>query len=198
MSNVVSIARSYIGKVKYVFGAQNPDGGKSDCSGFTMVVFKKAGYDIPRTTGGVWTSTKLKNVAKSDLQAGDLILFKNTYNSGYKDGVSHIGIYTGNGKFIHCGSAGVREDSLSKQYWINHYLGAKRVSGASSGTSDGVTDSASTESENKLSLASKWGLEWWGDIVVVIVSMILILTGIVMLVMGVKGTVVDKVIKEVA
>lgn len=189
MSNVVDIARSYIGKVKYVFGAQDPDGGKSDCSGFTMTVFKKAGYTIPRTTGGVWTDDSLENVSKDQLQSGDLILFKNTYSSGYKDGVSHIGIYTGNGMFVHCGTDGVREESLNTTYWINHYLGAKRVSGASNGMIDSITNSSSSK-------LSSIGLEWWGDIVVVVLCLLLMLTGVTMLVLGVKGT-ANNVIKEV-
>ena len=190
MSDVVSIARSYIGKVKYVFGAKDPDNGKSDCSGFTQVVFAKAGYKIAGYTEGVWTDNNLENVAKSDLQAGDLVLFKNTYDSGYKDGVSHIGIYSGNGNFIHCGSDGVHEESLNTTYWINHYLGAKRVSGATN--SDTETDTSSTRSK-----ISVMGLEWWGDVVVVLLSILLILGGAVLLVLGVKGTVIDKVITEV-
>ena len=191
MSDVVSIARNYIGKVKYVFGASDPDNGKSDCSGFTHIVFKKAGYTIPRTTGGVWDSNYEK-ISKESLQAGDLVLFKDTYSSGYTDGVSHIGIYSGNGMFIHCGSDGVHEESLYTQYWTNHYLGAMRVSGASSGVSDGVMGS-----NVSTSLGSKLGLEWWGDVVVVILSVLLILGGITMLVLGVKGS-FNKVIKEVA
>lgn len=191
MDNVVSIARSYIGKVKYVFGAKNPDEGKSDCSGFTQHVFKKAGYNIAGYTEGVWTDENLANVSKQDLQIGDLVLFKNTYDSGYKDGVSHIGIYSGNGKFIHCGSDGVHEESLYTNYWINHYLGAKRVSGDKSGN---ISETITTE---KNSIASSLGLEWWGDVVVVVLSILLILGGIVLLIMGVKGSVIDKISSEV-
>lgn len=184
MTNVVDIARSYIGKVKYVFGAKDPDGGKSDCSGFTQVVFEKAGYNIAGYTEGVWLDTSLTNVAKSDLQAGDLVLFKNTYESGYVDGVSHIGIYSGNGMFIHCGTDGVHEESLYSNYWVNHYLGAKRVTGASVPDAGGST--TDTTERNTL------GLEWWGDIVVVVLSILLILGGVALLILGVKGTVKDK------
>lgn len=184
MSNVVEIARSYIGKVEYVFGASDPDSGYSDCSGFTQTVFRKAGYTIGRDTESVWTDTSLQNVDMSNLQAGDLILFKDTYNSGMVDGVSHIGIYVGDSRFIHCGSSGVNEQDLNSQYWLSHYLGAKRVVGASSGVND-------------FKNSSEWGLEWWGDIVVVIISVLLILTGIVMLILGVKGTLYDNVIKEI-
>ena len=188
MSNVVNIAKSYEGKVKYVFGAQDPDGGKSDCSGFTMVVFQKAGYSIPRTTGGVWTDSKLKKVEKTDLKAGDLILFKNTYNSGYTDGVSHIGIYIGNGDFIHCCSRGVVINNLSESYWSSHYLGAKRVDGASYGESESLEHSGSGGSFG----GSDIGLKWWGDAVTVLLAGLLIICGVVMLVLGVKGTVLKE------
>ena len=188
MSNVVEIARSYIGNVKYVFGAQDPDNGKSDCSGFTMTVFKKAGYNIPRTTGGVWDSN-YQNVSKENLQAGDLVLFKNTYDSGYTDGVSHIGIYSGNGMFIHCGSDGVREEKLNTTYWNNHYLGAKRVDEL------GITSEENTNVSNK-TLSQKLGLNWWGDIVVAVLSILLVLGGIALLVLGVKGSVIDKVLRR--
>lgn len=183
MGDVVNIAKSYLGKVKYVFGAQSPDEGKSDCSGYTQVVFKKAGYDIPRTTGGVWTDEKLPKVERNELQAGDLILFKNTYKSGYKDGVSHIGIYIGNGDFIHCCSRGVVINNLSENYWNNHYLGAKRVDGASSGIRDPIGSGSSLNSI---------GLTWWGDAVTVLLAGLLILCGVVMLVLGIKGTVLKK------
>lgn len=184
MSDVVEIARSYEGKVKYEFGAKNPDGGVSDCSGFTQVIFDKAGYNIAGYTEGVWTDEKLEYVDKNELQAGDLVLFKNTYESGYADGVSHIGIYTGNGNFIHCGSDGVHEESMNKQYWINHYLGAKRVTGASSGNNDGISNASS----NSL------GIKWWGDIVVVVLFILLILGGATLFVLGIKGTDTFKVI----
>ena len=54
------------------------------------------------------------------------LFFKNTYNSNNTDGVSHVGIYTGNNNFIHLSSSGVKESSLNENYWENHYLGAKR------------------------------------------------------------------------
>ena len=148
-SLVVEYAKSFIGKVKYQMGAQNPEGGISDCSGFTQYIYKLAGYDIPRTTGGVWDSD-LQTINRQSLQTGDLILFKNTYNSGYTDGVSHIGIYSGNGKFIHCCSAGVVESKLSDSYYNNHYLGAKRVIGGTS---------TSTESSENNSDVPWWDIQ---------------------------------------
>lgn len=178
MADVVDIARQYIGRVKYVFGRADPDGGQSDCSGFTKVIFEKAGYKIGRTTGDVWSSD-LPDVAKADLQPGDLVFFKNTYDSGYKDGVSHVGIYSGNNKFIHCSSIGVAESDLNSTYYINHYLGAKRVIGA-------TTESSNTSAEKTGGVAQSIGLEWWGDIVVVVLAGLLILCGVVMFVLAVK------------
>ena len=152
-SLVVNYAKSFIGKVKYQMGAQNPEGGISDCSGFTQYIYKLAGYDIPRTTGGVWDSN-LSTVNRQSLQPGDLILFKNTYNSGYTDGVSHIGIYTGSGKFVHCCTAGVVESKLSDSYYNNHYLGAKRVIGVASSNYENVENISTTGSARKSYLLS--------------------------------------------
>lgn len=124
---VVKKAQSYIGKVRYVFGASSPASGKSDCSGFTQYVYKKAaGKSIGRTTSE--QVRKGKKVAKKDLKAGDIVFFKNTYNSGYIYGVSHVGIYVGNGKFVHCSSSGgVRTNRLSESYYSKHWLMGRRV-----------------------------------------------------------------------
>lgn len=183
MSNIVEIARSYIGKVKYEFGVHDLENGVSDCSGFTQAIFEKVGVSIAGYTEGVWLDESLKNISKNELQSGDLVFFKNTYDSGYVDGVSHIGIYSGNGNFIHCGSMGVVEESLYKNYWVSHYLGAKRVT-------ENTTESTNTNTiKNNL-----MGLEWWGDIVVVVLSVLLLLGGTTFLVLGVKGTVLKEVL----
>lgn len=124
---VVKKAKSYIGKVKYVFGAASPQSGKSDCSGFTQYVFKNAaGKKIGRTTGEQVKAGK--KIEKKNLKAGDLVFFKNTYNSGYIYGVSHVGIYVGGGKFVHCSSSkGVTTSKLSETYYAKHYLMCRRV-----------------------------------------------------------------------
>ena len=124
--DVISIAKSFIGKVTYVFGASSPESGRSDCSGFTQYCYKKVGVSIGRTTNDqVRAGSK---VEKSNLQPGDLIMFKNTYNSGYLYGVSHVGIYLGGGEFIHCSSSkGVTISSLNSSYYKDHYLMGRRV-----------------------------------------------------------------------
>lgn len=175
---VVNTAREYIGKVKYVFGADDLDGGKADCSSFTQSIYEKNGINIGRDTEAQWTGQGTK-VSKDDLQAGDLVFFKNTYNSNHTDGVSHVGIYTGNGKFIHCSSSkGVVESSLDSSYYQEHYLGAKRIDGATE-----EIDKVIIESNNDL------GLKWWGDIVKVVLSALLIIAGVVLFVFGVKDQV---------
>ena len=120
---VIKKAKSYIGKVKYVFGAANPQSGRSDCSGFTSYVFKKAaGKDIGRTAAN--QATKGKKVAKKNLKKGDLVIFQGTY----KVGASHVGIYAGSGKFIHLSSSkGVTTSRLSDSYYTKHWMQGRRI-----------------------------------------------------------------------
>ncbi len=116
---VVDTAMEFIG-VPYLWGGSTPAG--FDCSGFTQYVFKQHGITINRTT-----STQYQNgtyVSKSSLQPGDLVFFQNTY----KEGISHVGIYAGDGKFIHASSsAGVTVSSMDNSYWSSRYYGARRV-----------------------------------------------------------------------
>ena len=179
---VVSTARDYIGKVDYVFGADDLDNGKADCSSFTQRVFEKNGLDIGRNTEAQWTGTGVK-IDKEDLKAGDLVFFSGTYNSNHTDGVSHVGIYSGNGKFIHCSSSkGVVESDLNSKYYLDHYLGAKRI--------DGVTEDME---ENETMESNKLGLTWWGDVVKVVLATLLVIAGVVLFVLGVKDKVLDVV-----
>ena len=128
-NDIINTAKSLKNKgIKYSFGSTNIEGGTGDCSSFTQYVYRKNGILIGRDTQAQYTSKLGKSVDKNNLSIGDLIFFKNTYNSNNTDGVSHVGIYTGNNNFIHLSSSGVRESSLNENYWENHYLGAKRFS----------------------------------------------------------------------
>ena len=120
---VIKKAKSYIGKVRYVYGASSPQSGRSDCSGFTSYVFKKsAGKNIGRTA--LAQSQKGKKVSKGSLKKGDLVIFQGTY----KAGASHVGIYIGSGKFIHCSSSGgVKISSLSSTYYVQHWQQGRRI-----------------------------------------------------------------------
>lgn len=127
--SVVSDAQSLVGKVRYKFGADNVTGGVADCSSFTQYVYKKNGFNIGRNTEAQYSQGTA--VKRQDLKAGDLVFFHSTYPSGYKDGVSHVGIYIGDGRFVHNSSSkGVTVNNLSDSYYAEHYLGARRVNGA--------------------------------------------------------------------
>lgn len=119
---VVSLARSFKGRLKYSFGGKNIAGGSGDCSGFTTYVFKKAiGKDI-----GHGTSTQLAkghSVSKAQAQAGDLVFFQGTYRAG----VSHVGIVTTPGKCVSLNGSGCTEHSYLTGYWGSHYLAIRRV-----------------------------------------------------------------------
>lgn len=114
-------------RVRYVFGGDSPNTGALDCSSWTQYLYKKhANIDIGRVTGQqVLKGTK---VEKSQLQPGDLVFFKGTYNSPHIYGVSHVGIYIGNGDMIHNSSSkAVHIASINDSYWGPKYLMGRRV-----------------------------------------------------------------------
>ena len=118
-SQLVKEASSVIG-TKYVYGGTTAKG--FDCSGFIGYVYKNVGLSLPRTSAGMYATGS--SVSKKNLQAGDLVFF-NTSGRG----VSHAGIYIGDGKFIHSSSSkGVSIAKLNDPYyWGSRYIGAKRV-----------------------------------------------------------------------
>lgn len=132
--DILKTAQSYIGKVQYSFGADDIPNGKGDCSSFTKHVYREHGLEIGRDTNSQWQEGS--EIPKSSLIPGDLVFFKNTYNSSHKDGVSHVGIYSGNGNFIHLGKKGVSESSLESEYWVEHWLGGRRLEGISGSAAD--------------------------------------------------------------
>ena len=120
-NTVVNTASSLVGKVRYSFGADDVPGGVADCSSFTQYVYDQAGIDIGRDTRAQWA--KGVEVPKKALQPGDLVFFQGTY----RPGVSHVGIYVGDGKMIHNGDSGTQVADINSKYYTEHYLGAKRV-----------------------------------------------------------------------
>lgn len=95
---LVSDAKSYLGK-KYVWGGTNPNFG-ADCSGFVQYVYKKQGVMLPRTA---YAQSKVgQNIPVSQLQKGDLLFFLTDKKRGIP--VTHVGMYLGNGSFIHAAS----------------------------------------------------------------------------------------------
>lgn len=118
---IVATAHEYLG-VPYVYAASGPD--SFDCSGFTMYVMDLNGIELPHQSGRQYTYGF--SVSKDELIAGDLVFF----NSNNTTGVAHVGIYIGNGQFIHASSGraySVTISSLSDDYYTAHYLGARRV-----------------------------------------------------------------------
>ncbi|HIU64409.1 MAG TPA: C40 family peptidase [Candidatus Avacidaminococcus intestinavium] len=116
--NLISSAFKYIG-VPYVFGGTSPWG--FDCSGYTQYVFASVGISLPRTADSQYYN--YKRIAMKNLRPGDLVFFET-----YEPGPSHVGIYLGNGEFIHAGSStGVTVSALGGYYWGERYLGAVRI-----------------------------------------------------------------------
>ena len=116
---IVKTANRYIG-VAYRWGGESPNTG-FDCSGLTMVVYRLNGLHLPRSSGQQWNAGK--PVSRDQLSDGDLVFFA---TSGGRR-VSHVGIYTGNGKFLHAPGKGrrIRVSSLSNSYFKPRYLGAR-------------------------------------------------------------------------
>lgn len=111
--------------IKPVIGVSYKTGGTTtsgfDCSGFTSYVYKKLGLTLPRTSTAQYKVGTA--VSKSNLKAGDLVFF-NTSGRG----ISHVGVYVGDGKFAHSStSRGVMISPLSQSYYAKRYVGAKRV-----------------------------------------------------------------------
>lgn len=107
--------------IRYKSGGRDPSTG-FDCSGFVRYVFRHgAGTELPSDSASQYRTGKL--VAKQDMKTGDLVFFR---IKGKR--VSHVGIYLGNGRFIHAPSAGkaVSISRLDQSYWSTRFVGAKR------------------------------------------------------------------------
>ena len=117
---IVNKAKQYLG-VPYVYGGASPSG--FDCSGLVYYVLKSLGYSPYRTPADQYRQGTY--VSKENLQPGDIVFFANTYASG----ISHVGIYAGNGQFIHAPNSRsvVSYADLTSGYWANHYYGGRRM-----------------------------------------------------------------------
>ncbi|MDP2662156.1 MAG: C40 family peptidase [Dehalococcoidia bacterium] len=120
-STAADLALQYVG-YPYVWGGNSPGAG-FDCSGFVNYVFKTMGTTIPRDYWGMMSLGV--PVAKDQLLPGDLLFFVNTYTTG----LSHVGIYVGNGEFVHAidERSGVQISSLWTSYYIPRYYAARRI-----------------------------------------------------------------------
>lgn len=103
----------------YKYGGTTTSG--FDCSGFTAYVFAKFGIELPHNSASM--AKKGVKVAKEDLREGDLVFF-NTSGKG----ISHVGIYIGDGKFAHSStSKGVIITEMSDKYYAKRYVTARRI-----------------------------------------------------------------------
>ena len=117
----VSEAKKYLGR-PYVWAAEGPS--SFDCSGFTMYVMNVFGIKLPHQSGMQYNYGY--SVSKDNLIPGDLVFFSSKRTSG----VAHVGIYIGDGNFIHASSGSAKSvtiSPLSANYYTTHYLGARRL-----------------------------------------------------------------------
>lgn len=117
---IVALAKQYLG-TPYVLGGNGPS--SFDCSGFTKYIYAQFGYSLNRTA-----TDQLQNgvsISRDELQPGDLVFFK--YNTSKP--VSHVGIYIGNGEFIHASTNRymVQIDQMNTGHYANVFVYARRI-----------------------------------------------------------------------
>jgi cell wall-associated NlpC family hydrolase len=116
---IADLAKSLIGS-PYQYGGETPNG--FDCSGLVFYIHKKVGLKPPRTSLQQFKAAK--SVPLHKLQNGDLIFFKLT-----RIQVSHVGIYVGNGRFIHAPQSGkhVKATYVNDRYWKTKIVSGGRL-----------------------------------------------------------------------
>lgn len=122
-AQLIAKAEQYLG-TPYVWGGYSPSG--FDCSGFVSYVVNNcgAGFSFGRLTAESWRQ-QCSIISASQARPGDLIFFQGTYNTS---GASHVGIYLGDGKMIHCGNP-VKISSINTAYWQQHFYCYGRIPG---------------------------------------------------------------------
>ncbi|WP_310584757.1 peptidoglycan endopeptidase [Deinococcus sp.] len=118
--NTIRAAASRYLNIRYMLGGTGAGG--IDCSGFTRVVLQQLGVSLPRTARAQYGVGN--TVSRGNLQSGDLVFF-NTLGRG----VSHVGVYLGNGQFANANSYNGRTviEAMTTSYWATRYIGARRV-----------------------------------------------------------------------
>lgn len=118
---VLELVRSQVG-TPYVWGGITPNRG-FDCSGLVQWAYAEAGASLPRTAAAQLDATS--RLRAEELRPGDLVFFAGTDGSG----ISHVGVFAGEGRMVHSSRGGVREETLYTEYWRDHWAGVGRVAG---------------------------------------------------------------------
>ncbi len=116
---IIKAAKSYI-DIPYRFGGTSAEQG-FDCSGLAMATYRLNGINLPRTSKEQYKAGRA--VDSRDMEEADLVFF----DTASKGQVSHVGVYLGEGKFIHAPKSGknIRIDSLSDSYFKKRFVGAR-------------------------------------------------------------------------
>ena len=117
---IIAEAEKYLG-YPYVWGGSNPNT-SFDCSGYVSWVITHSGWNVGRL-GAQGLCNICTPVTGAQARPGDLIFFKGTYDT---PGVSHVGIYVGNGMMIHCGNP-ISYANVNTTYWKNHFYAYGRL-----------------------------------------------------------------------
>ncbi|MDD3410430.1 MAG: NlpC/P60 family protein [Eubacteriales bacterium] len=115
-------AEKYIG-YPYVWGGDSPET-SFDCSGFVSYVFANSGVRDVGRLGATSLYGRCQKISAAEAKPGDLIFFEKTIPG--EDGITHVGIYVGDGYMLHCGNP-IGYADLSESYWQNHYFGYGRL-----------------------------------------------------------------------
>jgi len=110
---IVRFARHFLG-IRYVYGGTSPRSG-FDCSGFTRYVYAHFGIDLPHYSGAQFNLGR--RVSRAGLRPGDLVFF---------EGLGHVGLYIGKGRFIHAPHTGSRV-SIESLAYEGSFVGARRL-----------------------------------------------------------------------
>ncbi|WKT77690.1 C40 family peptidase [Lysinibacillus fusiformis] len=113
----VEVAQTLVG-TPYLYGGNTPVG--LDCSGFIFYAFNQGGLKIGRASSEGYYNGNTTSVQIP--VPGDLVFFENTY----KEGISHMGIYLGDNKFVHAGTDGVEISDVTYPYWSSKLVAYKR------------------------------------------------------------------------
>lgn len=115
--NLVSLVDEWMG-TRYRLGGTTKSG--IDCSAFMQVLFAGIyGITLPRTAREQYTNSE--RISRTEMKEGDLIFFNTT------GGISHVGMYLQNNKFVHASSSGVTISDIFDEYWVRRFVGVGRV-----------------------------------------------------------------------